>query len=64
MESVTYRIRHPAPDGISHSQDKTPCKLWDQSLIGEDTLWEVLMLLDSEEAAWVSGAAETADYFG
>ena len=26
--------------------------------------WEVLMLVDSEAAAWVSGAAETVDYFG
>ena len=26
--------------------------------------WEVLMLVDSEVAAWVSGAAETVDYFG
>ena len=28
------------------------------------TGWEVLMLVDSEAAAWVSGAAETVDYFG
>ena len=27
-------------------------------------LWEVLMLVDSEAAARVSGAAETVDYFG
>ena len=27
-------------------------------------LWEVLMWVDSEAAAWVSGAAETVDYFG
>ena len=26
--------------------------------------WEVLMLVDSEAAARVSGAAETVDYFG
>ena len=26
--------------------------------------WEVLMLVDSEAAAQVSGAAETVDYFG
>ena len=26
--------------------------------------WEVLMLVDSEAVAWVSGAAETVDYFG
>ena len=26
--------------------------------------WEVLMLVDSEVAVWVSGAAETVDYFG
>ena len=26
--------------------------------------WEVLMWFDSEAAAWVSGAAETVDYFG
>ena len=27
-------------------------------------MWEVLMLVDSEAAAWVSGVAETVDYFG
>ena len=27
-------------------------------------LWEVLMWVDSEAAARVSGAAETVDYFG
>ena len=27
-------------------------------------LWEVLMLVDSEAVAQVSGAAETVDYFG
>ena len=27
-------------------------------------LWEVLMLVDSEVAARVSGVAETVDYFG
>ena len=27
-------------------------------------LWEVLNRFDSEVAAWVSGAAETVDYFG
>ena len=27
-------------------------------------MWEVLMLVDSEAAARVSGAAETIDYFG
>ena len=26
--------------------------------------WEVLMWFDSEVVAWVSGAAETVDYFG
>ena len=26
--------------------------------------WEVLNWFDSEAAAWVSGAAETVDYFG
>ena len=26
--------------------------------------WEVLMLVDSDVAAQVSGAAETVDYFG
>ena len=26
--------------------------------------WEVLMLVDNEAAARVSGAAETIDYFG
>ena len=30
----------------------------------ESDTWEVLMLVDSEAAAWVSGAAETVDYFG
>ena len=29
-----------------------------------ETTWEVLYLFDSEVAAWVSGAAETVDYFG
>ena len=27
-------------------------------------VWEVLMLVDSEVTAQVSGAAETVDYFG
>ena len=27
-------------------------------------VWEVLMWVDSEAAVWVSGAAETVDYFG
>ena len=27
-------------------------------------IWEVLMLVDSEAAARVSGVAETVDYFG
>ena len=27
-------------------------------------VWEVLMLVDSEAAAQVSGVAETVDYFG
>ena len=27
-------------------------------------VWEVLMLVDSEVAAWVSDVAETVDYFG
>ena len=27
-------------------------------------LWEVLNRFDSKAAAWVSGAAETVDYFG
>ena len=26
-------------------------------------IWEVLMLVDSEAAVWVSGVAETVDYF-
>ena len=26
--------------------------------------WEVLKVFDSEAVAWVSGAAETVDYFG
>ena len=29
----------------------------------QDLHWEVLMLVDSEAAARVSGAAETIDYF-
>ena len=29
----------------------------------EEENWEVLMWFDSEAAAWVSGAAETVDYF-
>ena len=28
------------------------------------TVWEILMWVDSEAAARVSGAAETVDYFG
>ena len=28
------------------------------------SIWEVLMLVDSEAVARVSGAAETVDYFG
>ena len=31
---------------------------------GSKWVWEVLMLVDSEAAARVSGAAETVDYFG
>ena len=31
---------------------------------GEVNVWEVLMLVDSEVAVRVSGAAETVDYFG
>ena len=36
----------------------------DTNLCAIHARWEVLMLVDSEAAAWVSGAAETVDYFG
>ena len=40
--------------------------LWNCPVTNELELdiWEVLMWVDSEAAAWVSGAAETVDYFG
>ena len=34
----------------------------DQYDIGT-SIWEVLLLFDSEAVAWVSGAAETVNYF-
>ena len=42
-------------DDFHYCQAKCACQ-W--------VLWEVLMLVDSEVAARVSGAAETVDYFG
>ena len=46
-------------------------KIGDEHIVfndGENVLclanWEVLMLVDNEAAARVSGAAETIDYFG
>ena len=35
-----------------------------EEAVSESSDWEVLMLVDREAAAGVSGAAETVDYFG
>ena len=53
---------------IDHVQSlfKSLFKQVSRNLTGSETpdsLWEVLMLVDSEAAAQVSGAAETVDYF-
>ena len=45
-------------------QDEQESSLVTEILSDDEKQWEVLMLVDSEAAAQVSGAAETVDYFG
>ena len=51
-------IKRYRPSGIGFPEGDDPRR---HSIID---FWEVLMLVDSEAAARVSGAAETVDYFG
>ena len=45
-------------------QDSVENDVSDPGPVSTDSEWEVLMWFDSEAAAWVSGVAETVDYFG